>query len=359
MTRVVICWAGISGYLASGWRALAARPDIDLHVITYGPPPGSAAQFDPALLEGVPHTLIEKHWRFEKSADLPALVAQHKPDVVVFSGWMIPAYYRLPKAPALRRARFVLGMDTPWLGTWRQHLARWKLAPLLRRVDCVMVTGERCWQYARHLGVPEGAIRRGVYGIDYDAFATAAAQRHTGTDDWPRRFVHLGRYVRSKGLDVLLEAYQLYREGHEAPFELTCCGAGPMRDRVASAPGVTDRGFVQPNDLPRVLAEHGALVMASRFDPWPLAIVEACASGLPVICTEACGSSVELVRPYDNGLIVPTSDVEALARAMAWVHAHVAELSAVGERGQAFAAAYRPELWARRWAEMATALAGG
>ena len=59
----------------------------------------------------------------------------------------------------------------------------------------------------------------------------------------------------------------------------------------------TDRGFVQPADQAAIWAEHGAFALASRYDPWPLVIVEACAAGLPVIHSEACGSAVELVRP--------------------------------------------------------------
>ena len=350
MKRVVICWAGISGYLAAGWRALAAVEDIDLHVVTYGPKRDSMARFDDSLLEGVPCTLLEKEALLADPAMVEPIVSRHEPDVVVIPGWMIPAYRRLPSARSLSGARFVLGMDTPWRGTWRQRMARWRLAPLLRRVDRVMVTGERCWQYARHLGVPERAIRRGVYGIDYDAFASAGAQRCTAAEGWPRHFIYVGRYVKSKGLDVLLKAYQRYRECHEQPFALSCCGSGPLQAQLAAAPGVTDHGFVQPADLPRVLSEQGVFVMASRFDPWPLAIVEACASGLPVICTEACGSSVELIRPYDNGLTVPTDDADALAAAMSWMHAHTVALPAMGQRGQALAAAYRPQLWARRMA---------
>ena len=90
--------------------------------------------------------------------------------------------------------------------------------------------------------------------------------------------------------------------------------------------------------------------MPSRYEPWGVAIAEAAAAGLPILCTEACGASVELVRPYYNGLIVPTDDAQSLADAMIWCHAHRDRLAEFGERGRSLAAAYSADVWAERWA---------
>ena len=51
-------------------------------------------------------------------------------------------------------------------------------------------------------------------------------------------------------------------------------------------------------------------------------LAEAAASGLPLICTTACGAGVDLVRPVFNGLLTGPGDVEGLARAMRWMHEH-------------------------------------
>ena len=87
-----------------------------------------------------------------------------------------------------------------------------------------------------------------------------------------------------------------------------------MNDVISAEPGVTNMGFVQPSKQPEIFASHGVFILPSRYDPWPLVIVEACASGLPVVHTEACGSAVELVRPYFNGVSVTTDDAASLAR---------------------------------------------
>jgi glycosyltransferase involved in cell wall biosynthesis len=84
-------------------------------------------------------------------------------------------------------------------------------------------------------------------------------------------------------------------------------------------------------------------------DPWPLALVEAAAAGLPVICTDACGSAVEVVRPFYNGLVIPKDSPAALAEAFAAVHARVALLAEWGQRSIELARPYATQFWADRW----------
>ncbi|MFW6060543.1 MAG: glycosyltransferase family 4 protein [Phycisphaeraceae bacterium] len=357
----MFCWPGVPGYMSACWRALAARADVELHVVSHQPA-GRAdrpAPFDfESLAAGLSIELID-YSDLHNAEVLARHVIDQEPDVVVLPGWRNRAALQLASHRQLRHARFVLAMDTPWRGDFRQRVARWRLRPLLERVDRVVVPGERAWQYARRLGVPEQRIRRGLYGIDYDALRASLDQRRARAGGWPRRFLFVGRYAAVKGLDVLLEAYARYRAAHgeREAFELSCCGSGPMQAEVQAAAGVTDHGFVQPNALPDVFAEHGVFVLPSRYDPWPLALVEACAAGLPVICTEACGSAVELVRPHYNGLIVPTEDVDALCGALNRAHAQREALATMGERGCALAAAYGAEAWAQRWAAMIEELA--
>jgi glycosyltransferase involved in cell wall biosynthesis len=114
-------------------------------------------------------------------------------------------------------------------------------------------------------------------------------------------------------------------------------------------PGVTDRGFTQPSEQAKIFAEHGAFVLPSKFEPWGVVIAEAAASGLPLICTTACGAALDLVRPGVNGLLTEPGDVDGLARAMRWMHDHESELAAMGRRGQALARNFSAEAWAERW----------
>lgn len=356
--RVVFCWMGISGYMAACWRALAARGDLDVSVIVAHLADKSTAFDVSELTRGYNCDIL-----FGDAGNDPEQVAARvvsaRPDIVVLSGWAYRGFRGLPFDRRLSGARFIMAMDTPWRNTLRKQLAGLLLRRYLRRLDAVVVAGERSWQYARVLGIPEARIYRGVYGADTAPLAPLHARRLEQPGGWPKRFVFVGRYVPEKGIDVLMDAYGMYRVSVPDPWPLTCCGMGPLRDRVRATPGVEDAGFLQPARLPEMLLRHGVFVLSSRYEPWGVVIVEAAAAGLPVICSEACGSSVELVRAYYSGLTVPTGDPAALARAMAWCHAAYDRLPEMGARGSVFGAAYSAEMWAERWASMLARVCSG
>jgi len=347
--RVVICWSAISGYMASCWRALAARPGIDLHVIAHKL---GAGPFAESLLSGLSHQLLSPAEAEDRSV-ISRLVADRRPAVVVMTGWWLDAYRALARERQMRDARFVMGVDTPWRHAG-QFLTRYRYWSTLRRIDHFFVPGERSWQYVKRLGVAPERISRGMYGVDVASWEKCIAARTEGP--WPRRFLFLGRYAEEKALDVLVDAYARYRGMVADPWTLTCCGNGPLASLLRGTPGIEDRGFVQPGDLSGVFSSCGAFVLPSRFDPWPLALVEAAASGLPIVCTDACGSAVEVVRPLYNGVVVPTESPEALARALAEITHRHAEMPAWGERANQFARAYSSEVWADRWCDVISRL---
>ncbi len=346
-TKALFLWSDISGYMAACWRALSEATDVDVHVMAYGS--SRETDFRHGIMTGIAWSPLDEPQRHDAEF-LGDKVRAYAPDVVVLSGWHNRAYRRLPTVAAAPGRRFVMAMDTPWRATARQRLAPWLLAPYLRRIDTVVVTGERSWQYARRLGFTERQITRGLYGVDHASLAPLLDKRLRG-GAWPRQFMFAGRYAPEKGVDLLLDAYQEYRATTTDPWPLVCCGKGPLGGRLAGVAGVTDRGFLQPHELHDVMASSGAFILPSTFDPWPLALVEACAAGLPVIASEACGSTVELVRDGFSGFTFATGQCDRLVRALHRVHGSAA-LPEIGRRARDFAAAYSAQEWARRWREL-------
>jgi glycosyltransferase involved in cell wall biosynthesis len=305
------------------------------------------------LLEGVSHQLLSPAEQHDTKL-ITRLIAERQPDVVAMTGWWLPAYRAQLRAKELQPCRFIMGVDSPWRheGQFLTRLRYWRTLP---KVDHFFVTGERAWQYVTRLGIDAARISRGMYGVDAEAWGAAAETRNAGP--WPKRFLFLGRYAPEKAIDVLVAAYAKYRERTADPWELVCCGAGPLGKLLAGKPGIRDLGFIDPARLADVVASAGAFVLPSRFDPWPLALVEAAAAGLPVICTDACGSAVEIVRPLYNGIVVPSESAGALADAMGDVTSREAEMPVWGARSREFAAAYSSKVWADRWLDRIRRLA--
>lgn len=350
--KVVFCWSVISGYMAACWRELAARPSIDLHVIAH--PSAGTTAFQSGLLDGVSHRLLNPAEQHDL-ATVQRLVDEQAPDIVAMTGWWLPAYRRLLHADRPKSVKFIMGVDSPWRSE-AQFLNRFRYGSTLRRVDHFMVAGERSWQYVKRLGVSPDRISRGMYGVDVAALKAAHVQRAAAR--WPRQFLTVGRYEPEKAMDVLVEGYRSYRAQVSEPWPLVCCGRGPDSRLLQGVEGIIDRGFVQPSDLVDVLASSGAFVIPSRFDPWPLALVEGAASGLPVIGSDACGSAVEIIRPLFNGLVIPADNPQALAGAMRQMHDREAELPVWGERSHQLASAYSAALWADRWMDVFRRLTG-
>ncbi len=343
--RFLIYWPDISGYMGACWRALAAIPGVQLRIVAYAPPSNF---FATEVVAGLDVRLLNPQER-DNGQLIHALAGEFKPDVLYTGGWFNKHYRSLMMSRELDSVARLLGLSTPWTGSWRQQFARLALRGLVKRSDRVIVCGERAWQYARALGFPERKIVRGLLSMDYPSFATVHRCRLEKPGGWPRRFLYIGRYAPEKGLDVLVDAYARYREQVSDPWPLACCGSGDDARLLRGQAGIEDMGFRQPQELPSIMADHGVLIAPSWTETWGVAIAESCAAGLPVICTEACGASVELIRPYHNGLLVGTGDAVAMARSMRWMHEHAELLAEMGERGQQLAASFSAELWARRW----------
>jgi glycosyltransferase involved in cell wall biosynthesis len=342
--KVVFCWSDISGYMAACWRALNDSAEVEVFVIAFQALTETA--FGDRLMQGIPSRLLDLEAR-QDATSIERLVSAEHPDVIVVCGWLHQPYCKLVSAPEFRDTAFVMGMDTPWKDNWRQRLAPIFLRAYLQRMDRVVVTGERSWQYAKRLGIAADRIDRGLYGIDYNSWLPLWSQRVQA--DWPRSFLFVGRYSSVKAIDILIQAYQDYRDRVADPWDLVCCGQGDLKSQLAGTAGIIDRGFLQPAQMESIWRSAGAFILPSRFDPWPLAIVEAAAAGLPIICTDVCGSAVEVVRPWYNGLVVPEAKVAELTQALLIFHQHHAELPEWGKRSQSLAAPYATSIWVDRW----------
>lgn len=132
-------------------------------------------------------------------------------------------------------------------------------------------------------------------------------------------FLHVGRLAAEKGVDCILQAYGRARAQVPAgTMHLVIAGAGPKESELrAKAPeGVTFLGTLDRDTvLPRLYASCDAFVFSSLTETLGLVILEAMASGLPVIATPAGGVADHLIAGV-NGITYPPRDVDSLTRAM-------------------------------------------
>jgi glycosyltransferase involved in cell wall biosynthesis len=247
----------------------------------------------------------------------------------------------------------------------RRQGLRQRLFPLfyhtvLKRIaDRFFVPGQRSMDFLVGAGVPSSQIYRGLYSADMDRFSALAESRRTCVA-WPKVFLFVGQYIDRKGVPDLLQAFA----ASSSSWSLVFCGSGPLKQTISTAhPGlknVSDKGFIQPPDLPATMGQAGAFVMPSREDNWGLALLEAAAAGLPLICSSACGASEDVLREGLNGFAFPPGDVKALTRTLDGVAgADVAELKGMSGESICRASEYSAERWADRfWASVQSVFTG-
>jgi vancomycin resistance protein YoaR len=160
-------------------------------------------------------------------------------------------------------------------------------------------------------------------------------------------FVSVGRLDEQKGYTYLLEAAAVLMKS-EPGFRLRIVGDGPLRqsleEQAASLGlGETVRFEGQSTEVRRHLQRAHVFVLSSLWEGLPYTIIEAMASGLPVITTDV-GGCRELVIHEETGLVVPPADPIALAEAMRVLWSDAGMRKRMGAAGRSFASrAFRLE----------------
>jgi glycosyltransferase involved in cell wall biosynthesis len=152
--------------------------------------------------------------------------------------------------------------------------------------------------------------------------------------DLPPVFISMGRFVRKKGYNILIDAFKAYMEkGGEG--RLIIGGDGPMlsqlKDQVAVlglSAYVDLPGWVE--DTESFLDKGDIFVLPSLDEPFGIVILEAMARGKPIISTEA-GVVKEILSKSESAWSVPPGDVHSLASVMGQAAANPAERALKGK----------------------------
>ncbi|HYC82225.1 MAG TPA: glycosyltransferase [Solirubrobacterales bacterium] len=197
------------------------------------------------------------------------------------------------------------------------------------------------------LGTEEGRIGRWERGVDTDRFAPQKADR----DAFPGeiKVLYAGRLTREKGVDLLAESFE---RAHAADprLHLLLAGGGPEEGELRARLGerATFLGWLEGEALPRAYASADLFLFASSTDTYGQVILEAAASGLPVVAV-AEGGPAALVENRHTGLLC-RPDPDHLAGALL----QLAAAPALRRRlGAAAAAQARGRSWERSLEELA------
>src|SRR6201993_957019 len=187
------------------------------------------------------------------------------------------------------------------------------------QLDIVFVNSEEYRQSWIKRGFDPAKLRILPRGLDTELFHPArrdsAFFEKFGASNGEVRLLYVGRISREKDLDLLADAYRrLRKEG--LPIQLFVVGHGPYSEALAkSLPEAFFTGYLRGTELATAYASADIFVFPSTTDTFGNVILEAQASGLPVVVSDS-GGPKELVVDKANGLITRSHDVEDLTRAV-------------------------------------------
>jgi glycosyltransferase involved in cell wall biosynthesis len=224
--------------------------------------------------------------------------------------WLIKKLFRVPYVISLR------GGDVPGFRPYDFRIYHQLLSPFLRLI----------WKNAAAVVANSDGLRRLAHafdsrfdipiipnGVDLESYKIPER-------DWSHpRLLSAGRIVHQKGLDLAMRALGGLKE---FDWEWNIAGDGPqipLLQALAKELGIDNRvfflGWQSREQLARYYQQANAFLFPSRHEGMPNAMLEALASGLPVIASCVAGNE-ELVIDGETGYLVPSEDVDALQIAL-------------------------------------------
>jgi glycosyltransferase involved in cell wall biosynthesis/predicted metal-dependent phosphoesterase TrpH len=157
------------------------------------------------------------------------------------------------------------------------------------------------------LGAEEGRIGRWERGVDIERFTPAKADR--GAFPGELRVLYAGRLTREKGVDLLAESF-LRAQRIEPRLHLLLAGGGPEEGELRARLGerATFLGWLEGDELARAYAGADLFLFCSRTDTYGQVVLEAGASGLPVVAVAEGGPAALIENRHTGILCRPNAD---------------------------------------------------
>jgi glycosyltransferase involved in cell wall biosynthesis/predicted metal-dependent phosphoesterase TrpH len=229
-------------------------------------------------------------------------------------------------------------MELPVIGSWHTELGAYaglrSASPELERgVDAalslfyrqcrrVLSPSPASDESLARLGVERSLIGRWGRGVDTSRFDPALRD----PDSYPGeiKVLYAGRLAKEKGADLLAETF-LRARAADPRLHLLLAGGGPdegiLRERLGD--GATFLGWLEGDQLPRAYASADIFLFCSRTDTFGQVLVEAGASGLPIVAVDEGGPSSIVIDGETGRLCEPdprllAAAIRQLAYSPAW-----------------------------------------
>ena len=346
--RIAFLYTEIAGYFLKCIEVLVKEYDVEVLVIRW--PLNAEAPFE---IESLPNvTMLER--QALSNSDLVKKLREFRPHCLFCSGWADKGYLKAVYFFS-RDIPTIIGLDNPWQGSVKQYLMSWLSGRLIKTLfSHIWIPGEPQEKFAEALGFKKPSIIDGFYSADTDYFGDIYRRfRLDKENNFPKRFIYCGRYVKWKGIFELWEAFIQLQKETPNDWELWCLGTGAEFENKTEYPGIKHFGFVQPNQLNSYIGKTGVYILPSHFEPWAVSVHEFAAAGLPLLLSDSVGAAEMFLRENINGASFKPGDPEAIKNAMKnIIQLSDEELNTMGRKSHELAGLITPYIWSSKLMEV-------
>jgi glycogen(starch) synthase len=253
-------------------------------------------------------------------------------------GWVLKRLSGLPYVIALQSGDVPRPNDDG--KTLNQKLIDASLKYLWRDASAVIANSDRLADMARRHD-PDSIINVIPAGADVEGITPKEDYGNKGEDVG---LLYVGRLTKQRGLEVLLPA--LAKITSALKWKLTLAGDGPEWPMIAAQAArfalidrIELRGWQGWSVLPEIYRKADIFVLPSHEEGMPAALLEAMATGLPVVGARV-GGMEEAVLNGETGLLVAPNDSDALADALTLMIADPTRWESMGRAGRARVESY-------------------
>ncbi|MCB0746313.1 MAG: glycosyltransferase [Ignavibacteriae bacterium] len=327
---ILILYREVMGYTVAGIQQLVKVTNADVIVIEDTISKLIPFQFK---LEGVKYKSKED---FNSKDALKKYCISLNAKLVLCSGWLDQDYLAICKEYLTSGTKTVCMFDTQWHGSFRQYIASWASSMYLKKHFTFMWgSGMRQFEFAKRMGYSSDKIKIGFYTCDYNLYKTVENNYDS------RNILFIGRFVKEKGIDRLIESFNILRESFPT-WTLTLVGNGKL-DYGKLNSQIIVKEFKQPFELVNEFSRASIFCLPSLYEPWGVVLHEAAVAGLPILCSYECGASDSFVRDGYNGLKFEKNMTDKLKYLMEKTPNQLREF---GDNSRKLGHDFNPQIWA-------------
>lgn len=377
--RLAILFNNIGGYhaarifathkacLARGWELIAIQVTDNTREHPWGQFTSDIPFELHTLLPSISPLDIERGQGAAKAAKLLSkLLSDITPEIVAIPGWATPTSQSALLWAKKHKAKTILMSESKKdddKRTWWKELVKSKF--YVSKYSAALVGGNLHREYLAELGLPNERIYFGYDAVDNDYFflqgkiaQVEAARIRKTYPNIPKEpyFLCVTRLIERKNVLRLIEAFAAYRLTitDNNAWSLVICGSGDQEVAIRHKVQKLDLvdyvyfpGFVTYQDIGYWYGLASAFVHPALREQWGLVINEACATGLPILCSRTVGACYDLVEEGQNGFTFDPESSEDISHSLVKMHRlEEPRRVAFGKHSQHLVSQYSPQQFA-------------